>query len=118
MGTGGTGRPWWMAAIVLALIVWALGAYVPAISSVWVLLNIATPAGQPNIVAFPLAYPAVGVDAHTLVSLLGLLFVIGGTIRWITYLSKANPGFAPMAVAAAGTPQTMRAPVAPRTQTE
>ncbi|MEB3022959.1 MULTISPECIES: hypothetical protein [Mycolicibacter] len=113
MAAGGSNRPWWLGAVIVACVVWGLGAYFPAISNVWVLLNVLTPAGQPSLATFPLAYPAVGVDANTLVSLVGLLFVIGGTTRWITYLTKANPGIAPNPGAAAPV-QTTGAPVASR----
>lgn len=90
MEPGTRARPVWLVAVALALGVWLGGAYLPALSSVWVTLNILTPAGQPHIVGLPLAYPEVGIDGHTVVSLVGVLLIVGGVTRWATYLTKAT----------------------------
>lgn len=100
MEVGRQNRRWWLLAVVGALVLWLLGAYLPAVSNVWVMLNVLTPAGQPGAATLPLAYPAVGVDPRTVVSLAGLLLVTGATVRWMTYLRKAEPD----ATAGAGPP--------------
>lgn len=97
MEAGRRHRRWWLIAVVAATLGWFLGAYLPAVSNVWVALNVLTPAGQPSAAALPLAYPAVGVDPHTVVSLLGLLLMIGASVRWLTYLQKAEREIMPAA---------------------
>lgn len=60
-------------ATIIGLTAWGLCAYVPALSSGLVLLNVLVAAGQPQLVSLPYAYPAVGMDGHTIVSLCGVL---------------------------------------------
>lgn len=100
MEAGRRHRSWWLIAVVVATLIWLLGAYLPAVSNVWVALNVLTPAGQPDAATLPLAYPAVGVDPHTVVSLVGLLLIIGASVRWLTYLQKAEHQIMPSAGAA------------------
>lgn len=103
-------RSWLL--VTAAAAVWILGAYIPTLSNLWVTLNILAPAGQPHAATFPMAYPPVGVDGHTLCSLLGLLLVLGAAVRWITYLERYTPpppAPAPLLPPAPATP----APAAP-----
>lgn len=48
----------------------------PALSSGLVEMNLLVAAGQPRLVSLPYAYPAVGIDGHTLVSLCGVLVLL------------------------------------------
>ena len=98
MESGTRARPVWLVAVGLALGVWLAGAYLPALSSAWVTLNLLTAAGQPHIVSLPMAYPEVGIDGHTVVSLVGVLFIVGGVTRWATYLTKAATPDSPPAM--------------------
>ncbi|SIH22066.1 Uncharacterised protein [Mycobacteroides abscessus subsp. abscessus] len=82
-------RLWWIHTAGAVLLLWVIGAYVPAISNVWVTLNLVVPAGEPSMFTFPLAYPAVGADMNTLTSLAGLLLLICPTIAWFTYIERA-----------------------------
>lgn len=86
------GRPWWLVAVIAALAVWFIGSYLPAVSNLWVSINILAPAGQRHLLTFPLAYPAVGVDLHTLLSLIGLLIILCAALRWVTYLERVGSG--------------------------
>ncbi len=81
----------WLVVTVAATILWFIGAYIPALSNIWVGLNVLAPAGQPHRITFPFAYPAVGVNGHTAASLLGLLLILGAITRWLTYLQRHTP---------------------------
>ena len=76
---------------VAIVVTWALGAYIPAISNVWVYLNILTPAGQTNLADIPFAYPAVGIDGSTLCSLAGIVVTAAAITTWISYLERYTP---------------------------
>ncbi|ORW03360.1 MULTISPECIES: hypothetical protein [Mycobacterium] len=115
METAARSRPVWLAAVRLALAIWFVGAYIPVLSSAWVSLNILTAAAQPHIATFPMAYPAVGIDAHTVVSLIGLILIIGGVTRWVTYLTKAEPAHAVPAAPGRDPAAPAPPPAAPRT---
>jgi hypothetical protein len=65
------------------------GAYIPSVSNLLVEWNLIVPAGKPQLVTLPFAYPAVGVDIQTLASLTGLLLFICAIHRWITYIEHA-----------------------------
>ena len=112
MSSGGneaSRAPTWARAMVFTLGLWIIGAYLPQLSSFWVQLNVLVGAGKPHLFTLPLAYPAVGIDLHTLASLSGLLLVIGAATRWLTYIEHAwhteDPGPPhPPARAAPGAP--------------
>ncbi|KMO82600.1 hypothetical protein [Mycolicibacterium chlorophenolicum] len=91
MDTTRKARRWWLIAATLSIVAWFLGAYLSPVSNLWVWLNLLTPAGHPHLTVLPLAYPAVGIDGHTLTSLFGLVLVIGAATRWISYLELFNP---------------------------
>jgi hypothetical protein len=95
MDTTRKARRWWLIAAILTVVAWFLGAYLSPVSNLWVWLNLLTPAGHPHLTVLPLAYPAVGVDGHTLISLFGLVFVIAAATRWISYLELFNPPATP-----------------------
>ena len=95
METTPKARRWWLITAVLTAVAWFLGAYLSPVSNLWVWLNLLTPAGHPHLTVLPLAYPAVGIDGHTLVSLLGLVLVIAAATRWLSYLELFNPPAAP-----------------------
>lgn len=104
-------RRWWLIAAMLTVVAWFLGAYLSPVSNLWVWLNLLTPAGHPHLTVLPLAYPAVGVDGHTLTSLFGLVFVIAAATRWISYLELFNP---PADTAAGTAAQSPNLPLPPR----
>lgn len=91
MDTTGKGRRWWLVAVVIIVVAWFLGAYLSPVSNLWVWLNLLTPAGRPHLTTLPLAYPAVGVDGHTLMSLFGLVLLVAAAVRWVSYLELFNP---------------------------
>lgn len=62
-------------ATIIGLTAWALCAYVPALSSRLVALNVLVASGQPQLMSLPYAYPAVGMDGHTIASLCGVLIL-------------------------------------------
>lgn len=62
-------------ATIVGLTAWGLCAYMPALSSALVKMNLLVAAGQPQLVTLPYAYPAVGIDGHTIVSLCGVLIL-------------------------------------------
>lgn len=108
MGSAAPRRHGWLIAPAICTVIWLIGAYIPAMSNIWVMLNILVPAGQPRRMTFLYAYPAVGIDGNTAASLFGLLLIIGATTRWLSYLERFTP---PPAAAATATPP----PAAPPT---
>ncbi|KPG26243.1 hypothetical protein [Mycobacteroides immunogenum] len=70
---------WPMITLTASMVVWLSLAYRSATSSYLVLLGVLSPAGEQHILGLPGAYPAVGLDAHALCGLLGLLVAIGAT---------------------------------------
>lgn len=96
----------WLIAPASTTVIWLIGAYIPALSNIWVTLNVLVPAGAPRRMTFPLAYPAVGIDGHTTASLIGLLLIIGATTRWISYLELFTPTPPDATPAPAATPNT------------
>jgi len=97
MGSATPRRHGWLITPALCTAIWLAGAYMPALSNLWVTLNILVPAGHPRRMTFPLAYPAVGIDGNTIASLIGLLLLIAATTRWISYLERFTPQPAPTA---------------------
>lgn len=91
MATAGKHSRPWKNAVLVAVLLWVVGCYVPSISNAWAELNLIAPAGQRHLITLPLAFPGVGVDASTLCSLLGALIVVGAVVRWITYLQWDVP---------------------------
>lgn len=89
-GAAERGRAAWLLAVFASLAVWVVGAYSPAVSSTWVDLNLLTAAGKPHLVRLPYAYPAVGVDAHTLASLVGVLLIVAAVTRCLTYMRQVH----------------------------
>lgn len=83
--------PLWLITTIAALLIWFIGSYMPAVSNIWVQLNILAPAGKSHLLTFPLAYPAIGVDLHTLLSLLGAILVLCAAATWISYLERTRP---------------------------
>jgi hypothetical protein len=106
MGSAAPRRHGWLIAPAITTVLWLIGAYIPAISNIWVMLNVLVPAGQPRRMTFLYAYPAVGIDGNTVASLFGLLLIIGATTRWLSYLER----FTPPSAAAAPTAPPMAAP--------
>lgn len=100
MGSATSRRYGWLIAPAISTIVWLIGAYIPALSNIWVMLNVLVPAGQPRRMTFLGAYPAVGIDGNTIASLFGLLLIIGATTRWLSYLERFTPDPAATALAA------------------
>lgn len=91
MGSPTSRRHGWLIAPAISTVIWLIGAYVPAVSNIWVMLNVLVPAGQPRRMTFLYAYPAVGIDGNTVASLFGLLLIIGATTRWFSYLERFTP---------------------------
>ncbi len=84
------GRAAWPLAVLATLALWLAGAYSPGVSSTWVNLNLLTAAGRPHLARLPYAYPAVGVDGHTLASLLGVLLIVAALTRCLTYMKQIH----------------------------
>jgi hypothetical protein len=91
MSTPHGNRAWWLFAVLATVLVWLIGAYVPALSNFWVELNLITPAGRPHLAVLPLDYPAVGIDVHTLCSLSGVVVIVAAVTRWISYFERHTP---------------------------
>lgn len=91
MGLATRRKHGWLIAPAISAVIWFVGAYVPAVSNIWVMLNVLVPAGQPRRMTFLMAYPSVGIDGNTVASLFGLLLIIGATTRWISYLERFTP---------------------------
>lgn len=106
MGSAAPRKHGWLIAPAATTVIWLFGAYIPALSNIWVMLNVLVPAGHPRLMTFPLAYPAVGIDGHTMASLIGLLLIIGATTRWISYLELFTPTPPDAAPAPASPPNT------------
>lgn len=106
MGSAAPRKYGWLTAPAATTVIWLFGAYIPALSNIWVMLNVLVPAGHPRLMTFPLAYPAVGIDGHTMASLIGLLLIIGATTRWISYLELFTPTPPDAAPAPASPPNT------------
>lgn len=83
--------PLWLITTLAALLIWFIGAYMPALSNIWVQLNILAPAGKPHLFTFPLAYPAIGIDLHTLLSLIGAVLMLCAVATWFSYLERTRP---------------------------
>ncbi|WP_100514051.1 hypothetical protein [Mycobacteroides abscessus] len=96
-------RRWSLIGPAAILVIWFLGAYLPWMSSNWVFLNVLVAAGKPQLFTLPLAYPAVGMDGHTISSLLGLMVcasVLCAVLAHIHAIGSAeaatpDPGSAP-----------------------
>ncbi|MUL61177.1 MULTISPECIES: hypothetical protein [unclassified Mycolicibacterium] len=84
------GRAAWLLAVFATLALWLVGSYWPGMSSTWVDLNLLTAAGRPHLARLPYAYPAVGVDGHTLASLLGVLMIVAALTRCLTYMRQIH----------------------------
>lgn len=70
---------WPMITLAASMVVWLSLAYRSATSSYLVLLGVLSPAGEQHIIELPAVYPAVGLDAHALCGLLGLLLAVCAT---------------------------------------
>ncbi len=106
MGSAKPRRHGWLIAPAISTVIWLIGAYIPALSNIWVMLNVLVPAGQPRRMTFLYAYPSVGIDGNTAASLFGLLLIIGATTRWFSYLERFTPNSAVAAPAPAVPPTT------------